>query len=126
MTTPTENVVAELRAENAALRLDNDRLQTKACVAVDQTRAAEARVTALEAEKAGLVRERGQKHDEANRYVNELVDAKAIIRMFAERISANGEWDDGCFYYRGTSASELQEPLRRAQALSRSTEKNDD
>lgn len=34
------------------------------------------------------------------------------LRMFVERISANGEWDDGCFYYHGTSASELQEPLR--------------
>jgi hypothetical protein len=43
-------------------------------------------------------------------------DITAALRLFVERIEANGEWDDGCFYYGGTSASELQEPLRLAQA----------
>lgn len=46
-------------------------------------------------------------------------DPKAldVLKMFVERITANGEWDDGCFYYRRTSASELQEPLRLARDL---------
>lgn len=36
--------------------------------------------------------------------------------MFVERIEANGNWDDGCFYYGGRSASELQAPLEKAKA----------
>jgi hypothetical protein len=46
-------------------------------------------------------------------------DAKAldVLKMFVERITANGEWDDGCFYYRRTSASELQEPILLARDL---------
>ena len=43
--------------------------------------------------------------------------ALAALRMFVERITANGEWDEGCFYYHGTSASELQEPLRLAKSV---------
>lgn len=42
------------------------------------------------------------------------VSALAIVRMFKERIERHGNWDEGCFYYGNTSASELQEPLRLA------------
>lgn len=41
---------------------------------------------------------------------------REALQMFEQRILANGEWDDGCFYYRGTSSSELQEPLTLARA----------
>lgn len=47
------------------------------------------------------------------RRANELAE---IVEMFRSRIKQRGEWDDGCFYHNGTSASELQEPLRRAQS----------
>lgn len=43
--------------------------------------------------------------------------ALAALRMFVDRITANGEWVEGCFYYHGTSASELQEPLRLAKSV---------
>lgn len=46
----------------------------------------------------------------------QLAAARGIIGMFIERIDRYGEWDDGCFYYRGTSASELQEPLQKGRA----------
>lgn len=39
------------------------------------------------------------------------------LEVFRSRIEANGEWDDGCFYYRRTSASELEEPLRLAREV---------
>lgn len=48
--------------------------------------------------------------------VAEGVRALAIVRMFKERIERHGNWDEGCFYYGNTSASELQEPLRLATA----------
>jgi hypothetical protein len=38
----------------------------------------------------------------------------AALKLFAERIEQSGEWDDGCFYYGGRSAPELQEPLSLA------------
>lgn len=41
-------------------------------------------------------------------------DTTAALKLLVERIEANGEWDDGCFYYNGRSASELQGPLDRA------------
>ncbi|MBN2591615.1 MAG: hypothetical protein JXA96_17245 [Sedimentisphaerales bacterium] len=45
-----------------------------------------------------------------------LVDA---LEMIQNRLLANGEWDDGCFYYHKSSASELEEPLNLIeQALS--------
>lgn len=40
----------------------------------------------------------------------------AALRLLEQRVLANGEWDDGCFYHRGTSAPELQEPLALARA----------
>jgi len=41
---------------------------------------------------------------------------REVVAMFFDRVSRHGDWDDGCFYYKGTSAPELQEPLRRARA----------
>jgi len=42
-----------------------------------------------------------------------LLDACEMIK---NRLLTYGEWDDGCFYYAGHSASELQEPLRLIEA----------
>lgn len=50
---------------------------------------------------------------EAERRVAELSET---VEMFRSRIERNGNWDDGCFYHNGYSASELQEPLARARA----------
>jgi hypothetical protein len=49
--------------------------------------------------------------------MREAVEALTLMR---DRLLQNGEWDDGCFYYHGTSASELQEPLALADAAIRS------
>jgi len=43
-------------------------------------------------------------------------ELETALRMFNDRVKAHGDWDDGCFYYNGTSASELQEPMRLADA----------
>lgn len=53
-----------------------------------------------------------------------LREAGEIVAMFDTRIKARGEWDDGCFYHNGTSASELQEPLTRARAFLAKLETN--
>lgn len=42
---------------------------------------------------------------------------QSLVAMFRERIERRGNWDDGCFYYGNTSASELQEPLNLARSL---------
>ena len=47
-----------------------------------------------------------------------LLDRAAeVLRMYRERLQRNGVWDDGCFYYGNTSASELQEPLELGETL---------
>ena len=38
-------------------------------------------------------------------------DLLAACKLIYERIYKNGNWDDNCFYYHNTSASELEEPL---------------
>lgn len=43
-------------------------------------------------------------------------DLYAALEAFVERMQSHGDWDDGCFYYGGKSASELQEPIRLARA----------
>lgn len=43
---------------------------------------------------------------------SELLTALDLLRTVIE---THGEWDDGCFYYGGKSAPELQEPLRFAR-----------
>lgn len=45
-----------------------------------------------------------------------VAELEGALRVFRDRIIAHGDWDDGCFYYGATSASELQEPLRLADA----------
>lgn len=47
-----------------------------------------------------------------------------LVRMFYDKIEQGGEWDEGCFYYRGTSASDLEEPLTLARdAIGKATGK---
>lgn len=38
----------------------------------------------------------------------ELLEAANLVRA---ALVKHGEWDDGCFYFGGKSASELQSPL---------------
>ena len=40
----------------------------------------------------------------------------AALKLFNARVLFHGDWDEGCFYYFGKSAAELQEPLNRAGA----------
>lgn len=46
-----------------------------------------------------------------------------IVKDFMDRMNRFGEWDDGCFYYNKTSASELQFPIQEAQDLLKELEK---
>lgn len=39
------------------------------------------------------------------------------LRLFVDTILKHGEYDDGCFYYHGKSASELEFPLSGARAI---------
>jgi hypothetical protein len=48
--------------------------------------------------------------------------ANDVIRMFMDRMDRFGKWEDGCFYYGGKSASELQEPIEQAVTVLRSEE----
>ncbi len=41
-----------------------------------------------------------------------LLDA---CKFILSRLQSNGDWDEGCFYYSGKSASELQAPIERLQ-----------
>lgn len=43
----------------------------------------------------------------------QLVEA---LKSFMVRMERCGEYDDGCFYYARTAASELEEPMRLAKA----------
>jgi hypothetical protein len=43
-----------------------------------------------------------------------LVEALERVKVTIERF---GEWDEGCFYYKGVTASELEDPLRIIDAL---------
>jgi hypothetical protein len=46
-----------------------------------------------------------------------IAELEALVELFRARIEQNGNWDDGCFYHNGRSASELQEPLNAAYRL---------
>lgn len=50
------------------------------------------------------------------RAVNSHDGLVKALEMFVERVERHGNWDDGCFYYGATSASELQDPLSLARA----------
>ncbi len=43
-------------------------------------------------------------------------DLLKACELTYERIRKNGNWDDNCFYYHNTSASELEEPLELLKA----------
>ena len=40
-----------------------------------------------------------------------------IVKEFMDRMNKFGDWDDGCFYYNKTTASELQGPIEKAQEI---------
>ena len=40
-----------------------------------------------------------------------------VVQEFMDRMRKYGNWDDGCFYYNKTSASELQGPIEKAQEI---------
>lgn len=50
---------------------------------------------------------------EARAAVAELIEAASLL---VAQIALNGDMEDGCFYYNGRSASELQTPLHDARA----------
>ena len=43
-------------------------------------------------------------------------DLLAACEITKKRLLIHGEWDDGCFYYAGISATELEEPLKLIKA----------
>lgn len=51
--------------------------------------------------------------DAARAAVAELIEAASLL---VAQIELHGDMDDGCFYYNGRSASELQTPLHDACA----------
>lgn len=68
-------------------------------------------------------------HEENNKPVNNMAsiidthtNLKALLRIreAAENLLAgvehNGEWDDGCYYWKGLSASEIEAPLKALRA----------
>jgi len=48
------------------------------------------------------------------RALGKVADA---ARSLTETINKNGDWDDGCFYYNGIAAPEIQHHLRDLQLL---------
>lgn len=45
------------------------------------------------------------------------------LKAYQSAMEQCGEWDDNAFYYHKTSASELQEPMRKADAALAAAEK---
>lgn len=39
-----------------------------------------------------------------------------VAQAFLSFMARFGNWDDGCFYYNGTTASELEKPIQEAEA----------
>lgn len=73
-----------------SLSLEQDHLRIVRMVfktRAHQCREAAAALRALRAERDEERRQAGEKHDEANRYVNELVDAKATLAKQAQEIA---------------------------------------
>lgn len=40
---------------------------------------------------------------------------EGVLKGFLDAMMKYGNWDDGCFYYNGTSATELEMPIKQAQ-----------
>lgn len=51
--------------------------------------------------------------DQSRAAVAELIEAANMMRT---TLQMHGEWDDGCFYYGGMAASELQGPISSLSA----------
>lgn len=47
----------------------------------------------------------------------------SLVYDFMHRMESFGNWDDGCFYYNGAAASELQRPIEIAQEVIAKAEK---
>jgi len=58
---------------------------------------------------------------------NELRELNAELLALAYRFMGHmdsfGDWEDGCFYYNGTAAPELQGPIEAGRALIAKSEK---
>ena len=54
---------------------------------------------------------------EVQEALRELVDSRAVIRGFMHCMHKWGMWEDGCFYYNGVSASELQQTMNMASSI---------
>ena len=51
------------------------------------------------------------------RLISAAPDLLAALESLHAALNHHGEWDDGCFYYNGHSASELQHHLRECQSV---------
>lgn len=45
--------------------------------------------------------------------VKELIEATSVLRA---RLCLHGDWEDGCYYYNGYSAPELQAPMAQVDS----------
>ena len=45
--------------------------------------------------------------------VAELIESTCVLRS---RLCLHGDWEDGCYYYNGYSAPELQDPMAQVDA----------
>ena len=67
--------------------------------------------------------ERPEKRQEARRHkydadlLGQSLALLEVVEEFVDRMNRFGEWDDGCFYYNKTSASELQSPIEKARKI---------
>lgn len=44
--------------------------------------------------------------------MNAPEELAAALSLFIEKMDRFGEWDEGCYYYQGHSATELQEAIK--------------
>jgi len=96
---------------------DDALLIASAPILADEIAALKEQLAAAELARAvaeGNLELRSMSNEGLRQLIGEMVKG---LELFRSRVEENGNWDDGCFYYRGTSASELQEPLTVVKGL---------
>lgn len=48
-------------------------------------------------------------------YQSDIAVLRKVLTAVVARLEEHGNWDDGCFYYAGRAAPELQDPLMNAK-----------
>jgi hypothetical protein len=66
--------------------------------------------------KGGFTRTRPGVHDKDTYILASGPISYEALKLIVDALEQYGSWDEGCFYYNGKSASELQEPIAKARA----------